>query len=503
MFNPDPSMRVTSRFYQILNCFLIFILTCTDLSAQEPAMSKQGDFKIRIIADKLSDPWEISYGPDAQLWVTESKNYKVWRIDPATGKRQQLLDLSEEREFPRYDQVPDEQDGGKPWPQGGLMGMALHPDLLRGKPYVYLAYTYRFKGAAAKGDGAEPGLKGYHFVGRVVRYTYDQKRQQLHSPLSLCDTIPASSDHNGGRLLIAPVQGKNYLYYSIGDMGAGQFANGGRQNKAQDRNSYEGKVLRFNAEPDGDKDPFDRWIPNDNPFNAVAQNAVWSLGHRNPQGLAYGELNGKTLLYSVEHGPYGDDELNLLEAGGNYGHPLIIGRNDGNYDGLAASVSDHAELPGKWHTSYPLIPSEAANAKALGASYKDPERSFYAIPHKQLQALFGKIAKGDEQEWEAYGPSSLAMYTSDGIPGWKNSLLITTLKGSALLRLKLDRAGKVMDGEPEVYVKGKVRYRDLAISSDGKKIYLSADNSAVSSGPSEQHTEEVSYKGCILELTYQ
>ena len=60
-----------------------------------------------------------------------------------------------------------------------------------------------------------------------------------------------------------------------------------------------------------------------------------------------------------------------------------------------------------------------------------------------------------------------------------------------------------MDGEPEVYVKGKVRYRDLAISNDGKKIYLSADNSAVSSGPSEQHKEEVSYKGCILELTYQ
>jgi hypothetical protein len=53
-----------------------------------------------------------------------------------------------------------------------------------------------------------------------------------------------------------------------------------------------------------------------------------------------------------------------------------------------------------------------------------------------------------------------------------------------------------------VYVKGKVRYRDLAISPDGKKIYLSADNGAVSSGPSEQHTDEVSYKGCILELTY-
>lgn len=496
-------MRMTGRLYSLYFAILIIILADTGAIAQEPAMSKQGDFKIRVIADKLSDPWEISYGPDEQLWVTESKNYKVWRIDPVSGKRQQLLDLRSAREFPRYDELPDEQDGGKPWPQGGLMGMALHPDLLRGKPYVYLAYIYRFKAAAAKGDGGEPGFKGYHFVGRVVRYTYDQQRQRLHSPLSLCDSIPASSDHNGGRLLIAPVQGKSYLYYSIGDMGAGQFANGGRQNKAQDKNSYEGKILRFNTEPDQDKDPFDRWIPNDNPFNAAAQNAVWSTGHRNPQGLTYAAINKKALLYSVEHGPYGDDELNLIEGGKNYGHPLIIGPNDGNYDGLAASVSDHAELPGKWHTSYPQINSEAANAKAMGTSYKDPERSFYAMPAKQLQALFSKIVKGEEQEWEAYGPSSIAFYTSDGIPGWKNSLLITTLKGSALLRLKLDAAGKVMDGAPEVYVKGKVRYRDLAISSDGKKIYLSADNSAVSSGPSEQHTEEVSYKGCILELTYQ
>lgn len=496
-------MRMSTRLNAICNCLLIVTLACTAAIAQQRNTPEKETFKIRVVADKLSDPWEITYGPDAQLWVTESKNYKVLRIDPVTGKRQQLLDLTAAREFPRYDQVPDEQDGGKPWPQGGLMGMALHPDLLRGKPYVFLAYIYRFKAAAAKGDGGEPDFKGYHFVGRVVRYTYNQQKQQLIDPLVLCDTIPASSDHNGGRLVIAPDQGKSYLYYSIGDIGAGQFANGGRQNKAQDQHSYEGKVLRFNTEPDTDLDPFDRWIPNDNPFNDGTQNAVWSMGHRNPQGLTYGVVNGKGLLYSVEHGPYGDDEVNLLEPGRNYGHPLIIGRNDGNYDGLAASVSNHAEIPGEWHTSYPLITSEAANAKALGLTYKDPERSFYAMPHQQLQALFGKLVKGEEQEWEAYGPSSIALYTTDGIPGWKNSLLITTLKGSALLRLKLDAQGKIMDGEPEVYVKGKVRYRDLAISNDGKKIYLSADNSAVSSGPSEQHKEEVSYKGCILELTYQ
>lgn len=487
----------------LLFTFIIIIITGNiPLFAQALRTPAKEEFKIRVVADKLSDPWSIRYGPDEQLWVTESKNYKVWRIDPRSGSKTQLLDLEGERVFPRYDQLDDKQDGGKPWPQGGLMGMALHPDLLRGKPYVYLTYIYDFKGAKAKGDGGLLAYKGFHYTGRLVRYTYDAVGGKLLSPVVLCDSIPASSDHNGGRLLIAPNDGKPYLYYSIGDMGAGQFANGGRQNKAQDKNSYEGKILRFNTEPDGDKDAFDRWIPNDNPFNASRQNAVWSMGHRNPQGLTYGLVNGKGMLYSVEHGPYGDDEINLIQRGGNYGHPLVIGHNDGNYDGMAASVSDHAEIPGKWHTSYPLIVSEKQNAAALGAAYQDPLKSMYAIPHERLEALFSKLVKGEEQEWEAYGPSSIALYSSDGIPGWKNSLLITTLKGSALLRFKLNETGKLIDKEPQVYVKGKVRYRDLAVSPDGKKIYLSADNGAVSSGPSEQHSDEVSYKGCILELTY-
>jgi PQQ-dependent dehydrogenase (s-GDH family) len=492
------------RFFNsfLFSCIIVITTANSTLFAQALQTPAKEDFKIRVVADKLSDPWSIIYGPDEQLWVTESKNYKVWRIDPLSGRKTQLLDLAGERGFPRYDQLDDKQDGGKPWPQGGLMGMALHPDLLRGKPYVYLTYVYDFKGAKAQGDGGLPAYKGYHFTGRLVRYTYDKAAGQLVEPIVLCDSIPASSDHNGGRLLIAPVNGKPYLYYSIGDMGAGQFANGGRQNKAQDKNSYEGKILRFNTEADGDKGAFDKWIPNDNPFNAGKQNAVWSMGHRNPQGLTYGMVNGKGMLYSVEHGPYGDDEINLIERGGNYGHPLIIGHNDGNYDGMAASVSDHAEIPGKWHTSYPLIASEKRNAAKIGSAYRDPLKSMYAIPHERLTALFAKLVKGEDQEWEAYGPSSIKLYSSDGIPGWKNSLLVTTLKGAALLRFKLNDAGSIIGEEPQVYVKGKVRYRDLAISPDGKKIYLSADNGAVSSGPSEQHPDEVSYKGCILELTY-
>ena len=179
-------------------------------------------FTRRIVARQLSDPWEVTYGPDGYLWVTEAKGYRVSRLNPATGARTVLLDLSRERQFPRYDKVPDAVDGGKPWPQGGLMGLALHPRLLQGRPYVYLVYLYRHAGAGQPGKGGRANFGGHFFTTRLVRYEYEEPAGKLVRPVTLCDTIPGSSDHNGGRLLIAPIGGKDYLFYSIGDLGAGQ-----------------------------------------------------------------------------------------------------------------------------------------------------------------------------------------------------------------------------------------------------------------------------------------
>src|SRR5690606_33381973 len=119
-------------------------------------------------------------------------------------------------------------------------------------------------------------------------------------------------------LLAAPHREGLFLFYSTGDMGAGQFSNGARTNHAQNADSYEGKILRFNLEPDKSSAP---WIPDDNPFNGRVESAVWSIGHRNPQGLAHALIGDRDLLYASEHGPYSDDEVNLIEPGANYGHP--------------------------------------------------------------------------------------------------------------------------------------------------------------------------------------
>jgi glucose/arabinose dehydrogenase len=241
------SVLMQQRYFYL---FVILIFTAACTQAQTAKVSKAEDFKVRIVADKLSDPWDIVYGPDDYLYVTEAHGYTVSRVNPADGKKTLLLDLNNERQFPRYDKM-SKTSGGKPWPQGGLMGMALHPQFLKGKPFVYLAYVYSFAGADSAGNGCAINFGGCYFKTRIVRYQYNAAEQKLANPMILCDTIPGSSDHNGGRLLVAPVDGKDYVFYAVGDMGAGQFNNGGRPNHAQQTNYYEGKILRFNTEPDG------------------------------------------------------------------------------------------------------------------------------------------------------------------------------------------------------------------------------------------------------------
>ncbi|WP_181304404.1 PQQ-dependent sugar dehydrogenase [Rufibacter sp. XAAS-G3-1] len=486
---------------------ILLLISCFSTSAQNLTGPKGETFTVRVVKDKLSDPWEVTYGPDNHLWVTEAKGYRVSRINPANGSQTVVLDLNNARKFPRYDKVPDSVDGGKPWPQGGLMGLALHPRLLSGKPYVYLAYVYDFAGAGKNGDGCDPNHGGCFYTMRVVRYTYEPKAQKLTNPLVLCDSIPGSSDHNSGRLLVAPVQGKPYLFYTVGDMGAGQFKNVGRPNHAQRTSSYEGKVLRFNLEPDTDKGPYDRWIPHDNPFtSAQKQNAVWSLGHRNAQGLAYAQVGGAGRIYTSEHGPFSDDEINLIERGKNYGHPLVIGYNDNNYNGLAAGVSSHTQLPGEWHTTYPTIKSENANAAAIGKElYLDPILSLYPHSNAFLRNIMTQ-SRSDEKaspEWPSDAPSSIAVYTSSAIPGWQNSLLIPMLKTGKVVRVKLNASGTGTTGDTLSYFfKSKTRYRDLAISPDGKKLYAVVDSSSVTSGPSGEDPKNGQYRGSLLEFTY-
>jgi PQQ-dependent dehydrogenase (s-GDH family) len=448
---------------------LILMLTALNINAQ--------NFTMRPVKCAMEMPWEITYGPDNSIWATEARGYRVSRINPQTGATNVLLDLTNNKNFPNYPTVS---------PQGGLMGMALHPNLLTGKPYVYLAYVYRY-------DGGEP-ITGQFFKTKVVRYTYNATAQTLTNEEVMCDTIPGSSDHNGGRMTIANINGAPYLFYGVGDMGAGQFENANRLNQAQNPSSYEGKILRFNVEPDADVNAFEKWIPNDG--NNAFGRAVYSIGHRNTQGLVAG-LNVN--IYQAEHGPYSDDELNLLNGSGrNYGHPLVVGTADGNYNGAAVGFG----------TGVPLIANEMANATSLGANYRNPLKSFFPVDNQTIRGIYQNYVNNTIPvnnyflSWNSIAPSGIDYYNSSAIPNWQNSILITSLKRRRVYRLQLDAAGTSVVGDTIPLFPDMGRYRDVCISPDGKKIYVSCDSEGQTSGPTAGTTIDPPNKGCILEFTY-
>jgi len=184
---------------------------------------------------------------------------------------QTLIDLTSMKNF---------DTTGAKWPQGGLMGMALHPRIFSGKPYLYVAYVYQYIHCTpGAGKPAEDTSGPCFFKTRIARYTYDRSSHTLNSPVTIIESLNGSNDHNSGRLTIGNINGNPYLFYTIGDMGAGRFNNITRTNYAQTRDSLEGKILRLNLEADGDAGS-DEWIPNDNPFsdNNNRKTAVLELG---------------------------------------------------------------------------------------------------------------------------------------------------------------------------------------------------------------------------------
>jgi hypothetical protein len=245
----------------------------------------------------LQYPWDITYGPDNNLWITESRGYKVYRMDPNTGTKTTVLDISMGSTW-----LPAPSDSlnvqfNSNWPQGGLAGLAIHPNFLDGTglhDYVYISYVHRNLG------GVSP--TGLFFRNKLVRFKYNTGTGKLELPVVICDTLPGSNDHNSQRIIIAPITvgGPKYLFYASGDMGAGQFSNRTRPNKAQNPSSYEGKILRFNIDTVGGLP----WVPTDNPYSSTS--AVWSIGIRNNQGFAYN--SSLNILYGASHGPYSDDE---------------------------------------------------------------------------------------------------------------------------------------------------------------------------------------------------
>jgi len=466
-----------------ITCYAAVIFTFYFLSGSQPASAQTEEFTKRTVASGFNSAWEVLYGPNDSLWVTENKAYLISRVNIITGAKTVLLDLR------ATDGTINFTSSSGTQPQGGLMGLALHPNLYSSdpvvraaKPWVYVAYVYN--------RGSCPGTNtSCVFTTKIVRFEYSGNT--LINPITILNTIPGSSDHNSGRLVMSPViepgadaaHTQYRLYYTVGDMGAGQFLNTTRAENAQVLNSMEGKVLRINTEADGDGGT-DNWVPNDNPFYNSSvispQDYVFSLGHRNAQGLAWGNVNGTNRLYSNEQMDRTDDEINIIEAGRNYGWDQVSGFCDGNVNG------------------YRIGQNNSANEQAFCSvtpTHKEPIYTMFTTPASGMAAL---MAETNNALWPTIACSSIDYYGQNMIPGWPGSLLISPLKKNFVYRVKLNATGTGVVGDTISYFRGDGnRVRRITVAPNGIQFFVARDIGASSNGGA---IREYTYTGPLLAI---
>ena len=316
----------------------------------------------RIVTKNLDTPWEILWGPDNFIWMTERYG-RISRVNPESGEVQQIGKIDEVYE-----------NG-----ESGLMGMALHPNF-QTNPYIYVAYSYQVSG---------------NIKNKIVRFEYDG--ETLTNPLTLIDNINGSSIHNGSRLVFGQ---DGMLYASFGDAS--------NSASAQNLQSLNGKILRLAD---------DGTIPPDNP---IQNSYIWSFGHRNPQGLVF--VGDK--LFSSEHGPSTDDEINIIQKGRNFGWPEVTGFCDKSNEQAFCQENNVAEPIKAW------TPTIAA----AGIDWYN----------------------GVIQEWN-------------------NSLLLVSLKASRLIQLQLNEERTAITMEKQYFVEAYGRLRDICISPDGR-VFIATSN---------------------------
>lgn len=331
--------------------------------------SELGAVTLQTIADGLTSPWAVAFLPDAQGYLVTERPGTLRRVS-ADGQVSAPLSG-----------VPEVFAVG----QGGLLDIALSPDFAEDR-LVYLSY-------AEEGDGGAGTA-----VGRG-KLSADATALEDFEVIFRQQPKLSSGAHFGSRLVF---DRDGHLFIALGD-------NNNRPT-AQDLDKLQGKVVRIF--PDGR-------IPEDNPFISRdgAREEIWSYGHRNQQGAALNPWSGR--LWTHEHGPRGGDEINIPEAGKNYGWPLAT----------------------------------------HGVNY-----SMLAIPEAK-----GKTLEGTEAPYHVWerspAISGMAFYDDERFPAWQHNLFIGALAGQALIRLQLD--GDKIVHEERLLESLRARIRDVRQGPDG------------------------------------
>lgn len=357
----------------------LFVVTlnfaCGQNAENEVNTPSEINYSAELFVDQLQSPWGMAFLPDGSMLITE-KSGEI--IHFKNGKK---IEISN---------VPSIYNRG----QGGLLDIVLHPDYAS-NGWLYLSF--------ASEDGDEKG--GHTAIARTKlngNALTDTEILYKGSPNT------TKGQHFGSRIAF---DNDGYLFFSIGDRGA-------RDVNPQDVTKDGGKIYRLND---------DGSIPNDNPFVGTdgAKTAIYSYGHRNPQGLIKHPETGQ--IWNHEHGPKGGDELNIVEKGANYGWPVIT--YGINYSGTP--ITDKTEMEGMKQPIQYWVPSIA--------------------------------------------PSGMAYVTTDKYKGWKGSLLVGSLAFQYLERLILN-GNKVVNREKLMADIGRVR--DVRQGPDGL-IYVAVEGKGI------------------------
>ena len=313
-------------------------------------------FRVEVLVTNLEIPWSMAFAPDGRLFITERPG-RVRILNLSNSSSELALTI------------------GDVFAQGeaGVLGLALDPDFAQNR-LVYLYYSAAVSGGA---------------VNRVVRYR--EVASRLAERVVLLDNIPAATIHDGGRLRFGP---DGLLYITAGDAS--------NQSLPQDLASLAGKVLRINR---------DGTTPSSNAFSSP----LFSYGHRNPQGIDWHPATGD--LWESEHGATGNDEINVIQRGANFGWPRIEG-------------------------------SGAATGMETPVTFFNP----------------------------AIAPSGASFYRGERFPQFANDLFVGTLRGSHLLRLRIDPASPRRIAAQERLLDQRYgRIRDVISGPDGY-LYFCTNN---------------------------
>lgn len=343
----------------------ILHITIILVSFATSVVGQTNDYDIRLVKNNLFYPWDMVEGPNNEIWFTQ-KDGEIARLNPSTGQSKTLLQLTDVH-----------LTNG----EGGLLGLALHPNFID-TSWVYFVYNYL--------DGSSNHKE------KVVIYNYQNDTLIFRS--TVIDSIEGEVIHNGSRLIIKDRK----LYVTTGDANVTVLS--------QDLQSANGKVLCYNM---------DGSIPTDNP---ISGSPIWSYGHRNAQGLCVVD----NTIFSSEHGPSNDDEINIIEKNRNYGWPDVQG--------------------------YCNTPAEMSFCTANNV--KEPIRAWTPT----------------------LAVSGIDYYNHNLFPQWQNALLMTTLKDSKLYYLTLNSAKDNITSQTEITNIDKGRLRDVLVMSNGK-IYICTSNS--------------------------